>query len=99
MALHPEVPGRFDVALDGRPYMVDVGQETPDFRRQSIPLLRNQADTGLTFGESSLNPEELSVAVRTRGTTARARRFLTVTAPTPAGSGRARESTCGSGGS
>ena len=53
-----EVPGRFDVSLNGRPYMIDTA-ERARFIRSSIPLLRNQADTGLAPGEQSLSPEEL----------------------------------------
>src|SRR4051794_36957584 len=54
-----EVPGRFDISLNGHPYMLDLKIDNPEFTRQSIPLLRNQADTGGEPGEQSLSPEEL----------------------------------------
>lgn len=54
-----EVPGRYDVSLAGRGYMIDLDEKNPQFTRASIPLLRNQADTGGSPGEQSLSPEEL----------------------------------------
>lgn len=56
-----EVPHRWDVSLNGRGFMVDLaaGDGSESFSRRSIPLLRNQANTGDQFGEGSLNPEEL----------------------------------------
>lgn len=46
------------MSLNGRPYMIDTAR-MEEFTRRSIPLLRNQANTGEQFGEGSLNPEEL----------------------------------------
>jgi hypothetical protein len=54
-----QVPHKFDVSLNGRGYMVDLQADADAFSRRSIPLLRNQANTGDQFGEASLNPEEL----------------------------------------
>jgi hypothetical protein len=55
-----EVPAKWDVSLNGRGYLVDLrGEGDESFSRRSIPLLRNQANTGEQFGEASLNPEEL----------------------------------------
>jgi hypothetical protein len=53
-----EVPGRFHCALNGRPYMIDDSRMS-EFRRQAIPLLRQQADNSEAFGEQTLSPEEL----------------------------------------
>jgi hypothetical protein len=52
-----DVPAIWDVALDGRGYLLDL--ESNQFRHQSIPLIRQQADTSDTPGEQSLNPEDL----------------------------------------
>jgi hypothetical protein len=57
-SISTEVPGRFDISLNGRPFMLDLTTEQT-FTRRSIPLLRNQADTGSAPGEQSLSPEEL----------------------------------------
>lgn len=55
-----DVPGRFMVALAGRGFMVDLGRETNGkYRRESIPLLRQQSDQSTQPGESSINPEDL----------------------------------------
>ena len=51
------VPSLYPVALDGRSYLVDL--KSGEFRRRSVPVLRNQADTTNLPGEQSLNPEEL----------------------------------------
>lgn len=51
------VPGLFDVALNGRPFMVDT-KYADQFRRQPIELLRRQADQSPTFGEQTLSPED-----------------------------------------
>lgn len=51
MATSPECPGRFPVAIDGRPYMIDPSQ----YERASIPVMREQADTTSELGEQSLN--------------------------------------------
>lgn len=50
-------PGRFDIALGGRGFLVDW--DSNQFRGPaSVPLLRNQADTSGRPGESALNPED-----------------------------------------
>ena len=54
-----QVPAKWDVSLNGRGYMVDLNAGDDGFSRRSIPLLRNQANTGEQYGEGSLNPEEL----------------------------------------
>lgn len=54
-----QVPAKWDVSLAGRGFMVDLEAGGDGFSRRSIPLLRNQANTGEQFGEGSLNPEEL----------------------------------------
>lgn len=61
------VPDEWDVALNGRPYMLDTNH--PAFGGQSaylgrmgidtIPLIRQQADASTEPGESSINPEDL----------------------------------------
>lgn len=51
------VPNVYPVALAGRNYLIDL--ESGQFRRQSIPMLRTQADASNLPNESSLNPEEL----------------------------------------
>jgi hypothetical protein len=53
-----EVPGRFHCALAGRPYMIDMARMA-EFRRQAIPLLREQADNTGAPGEQTLSPQEL----------------------------------------
>jgi hypothetical protein len=53
----PTVPGKFNVAINGRPYMLD--QENPDYGDQSIPRTRPQADSAQLTSERSLNPEGL----------------------------------------
>lgn len=54
-----QVPGKFDVSINGRGFMLDLQDGSDSFSRRSIPMLRNQANTGDQFGEASLNPEEL----------------------------------------
>jgi len=51
------VPNLYPVAIDGRPYLVDL--KSGQFKRQSIQLLRQQADTSNLPGEASINPEDL----------------------------------------
>lgn len=53
-----EVPGRFDVGLAGRGFMIDWNAPDP-WQRASIPLLRQQADQSSQPTESSINPEDL----------------------------------------
>lgn len=50
--------GVYDVALAGRGYMVDTDRIT-EWRHQSVPLLRRQADASDEPTEASLNPEDL----------------------------------------
>ena len=52
-----DVPGLFPVALNGRPYIVDL--KSGEFRRESIKILRQQANVTNLPDESSLNPEDL----------------------------------------
>jgi hypothetical protein len=56
------VPGAFDVAIGGHPYMVDFNHDITGFRalyfrRESIQALRQQSDTAQRPGEYSLNPD------------------------------------------
>lgn len=54
------VPYTYDIALDGRPYLVDLSQ--PFYRqqrRQLEPLIRTQADTSNEPGEQSMDPNGL----------------------------------------
>lgn len=55
------VPARFDVALNGRAYLVDSKPEFYRYKyvRNTVPLLRTQADTGNLPGEQSINPAGL----------------------------------------
>lgn len=53
-----EVPGRFHCSLAGRPYMIDTARLS-EFRRQGIPLLKEQQDTSGVLGENSLSGDEL----------------------------------------
>lgn len=55
-----EVPGKWDVAINGRGYMLDT--EHPAFTGagiETIPLIRQQADGSSEPGESTINPEDL----------------------------------------
>lgn len=60
-----EVPGRWDVGLAGVGYMIDfelsegLTRGTDGYQHQSIPLIRQQADTSFRPGEQSLNPDDL----------------------------------------
>lgn len=61
-ATSSDVPGKWPVALDGRPYMVDTQVEhtfTDYWKHESIPLVRTQADTSTSPNESSLSPDGL----------------------------------------
>jgi hypothetical protein len=56
------VPGAFDVAIGGHPYMIDFNHDLTGFRalyfrRESIQALRQQSDTAQRPGEYSLNPD------------------------------------------
>lgn len=62
--LSAEVPHLYPVALDGRPYLLDMkaadmAHSTRSFYRQSIQLLRDQSDASNLPGEQSISPEEL----------------------------------------
>ena len=52
----PDVPGLYDVALDGVGYFLDT--EKDDFlMERSAPRIRTQADSAERSGETTLNPE------------------------------------------
>lgn len=53
------VPSIFPIAIDGKPYNLDLFNPSGGnfFRRDSIALLRTQADSARTAGESSVSPE------------------------------------------
>ena len=54
------VPGIFDVALGGRPYMLSLEQPFyRQHRRQLEPLIRTQADTSALPGEQTMDPNGL----------------------------------------
>lgn len=52
-----EVPTRFPLAINGRPFVLD--RRSDQYLRQSVPILRTQADTSVTPGKQSLNPDAL----------------------------------------
>lgn len=56
--LNADVPGRFDVAIGGRGYFIDW-EQTGGYQFRTVPLLRQQSDTGDTVGSQSINPEGL----------------------------------------
>ena len=56
------VPGQYDIAIGGRPFMVDLNHDLTGFRalyfrRESVPSIRQQSDTSNHPGEGSLNPD------------------------------------------
>lgn len=53
------VPSIFPIAVDGRPYNLDFNNPMGGnlYRRDSVALLRTQADSARTAGESSVSPE------------------------------------------
>lgn len=58
------VPGQYHVALNGHAYLIDnlldqTGLRSQYMRRETIPLLRDQADTGNEPDEGSINPADL----------------------------------------
>jgi hypothetical protein len=53
----PLVPGKFHVAINGRPYMLDQANDA--YGDVSIPRTRPQADSSQLTSERSLNPEGL----------------------------------------
>lgn len=52
-----DIPSRWPVGLAGRGFLLDLASN--DFRHQSIPLLRQQADQSEAPGEASINPDDL----------------------------------------
>ena len=50
-----DVPSSWPVALNARNYMIDIASN--QWRHQSIPMLRQQADQSESPAEASLNPE------------------------------------------
>ena len=57
-----DVPGKYDVAIAGHGYMLDMEADLQGFRgehfaRSSVPILRAQADTADTPAEQSINRE------------------------------------------
>jgi hypothetical protein len=64
LALSPDVPAKYPIALAGHPYMLDMeadvnGLRGQYFRRSSVPLLRSQADQSNTPNESSISPDDM----------------------------------------
>lgn len=54
------VPDTYHVALNGRPYMLDLNQPFyRQYRRQLAQLIRTQADTGTDPGDQSMDPNSL----------------------------------------
>ena len=53
------VPSIFPIAIDGNPYNLDLNNPMGGnlYRRDSVALLRTQADSARTAGESSVSPE------------------------------------------
>ena len=53
------VPSIFPVSIDGKPYALDLNNPMGGnlYRRDSVALLRTQADSARTAGESSVSPE------------------------------------------
>lgn len=57
------VPGMFQVAVNGRPYLLNTDPAAIDsygdfFREESLPLMRQQADQSDEPGESSVSPSQ-----------------------------------------
>lgn len=57
------VPGTYMVAINGRPYMLNTDPQAIEdygnnFKEESLPLLRQQADQGKTPAEQSLSPTQ-----------------------------------------
>lgn len=58
-----EVPFPFPVSVAGRPYQIQwdhtvIGVWGAKFKRESLPMLRQQADNSNTPGEQSISPEQ-----------------------------------------
>jgi len=61
-ASNAAVPGLFPIGIAGRPYLVNTDPNLGiyiKFSRDSLPLLRTQADNARVSGESSVSPENL----------------------------------------
>lgn len=58
--LTDQVPEYFTVGIGGRPYIID----TPQFSRQTLPILREGQDTKSTPGEASLSTKGLWMRVQ-----------------------------------
>lgn len=56
-ATSADVPSLYDVGLNGRGFLLDL--DSGEFRHQSVPLLRDQADQSAVPGEGSINPDDL----------------------------------------
>lgn len=55
------VPGLYDVAINGRPYLIDWKYAASEnFARESIRLLKPQQDDSGEISQASLNPEEFA---------------------------------------
>lgn len=58
-----DIVGVWDVALNGRPYMIDTRVSVytghSEFMHASVPLIRNQADSSSSPSEASINPNDL----------------------------------------
>lgn len=57
------VPGTFQVAVNGHPYMLDTDPSAMEvygvrFKEMSLPLMRDQSDAGKLPGEQSLSPAQ-----------------------------------------
>ena len=61
-ASNAAIPGLFPIGIAGRPYLVNTDPNLGiyiKFSRDSLPLLRTQADNARVSGESSVSPENL----------------------------------------
>src|ERR1051326_4657627 len=57
------VPGQFPVAISGHPYILNTDPQAIEsyghnFKEESLPLLRDQADQGKLPGDQSLSPAQ-----------------------------------------
>ena len=61
VGLSTEIPFRYPIAINGRPYRLDLEVQDRELRfsQQTVSVLRAQADTGSQTGEQSINPEGL----------------------------------------
>ena len=63
-AFSSQVPWPYPVSLDGHNYQIQwdkdsIGVWGAKFKRETVPLVRNQADNSNTPGEQSISPEQL----------------------------------------